>query len=833
MDTLILSQEEVKDQIPRDTHTFTDDVLQRFGGVQIEYKKPNTQKLAQNELQGNTLQAALAYRRRGWAVVPIPARQKAPKMSGWQNLRLTEEELPPRFTNGENVGVLLGEPSGWLTDVDLDCPEAVALAGCMLPQTNAIFGRPGKRRSHFLYICHNSQTVKFQDVDKSMIVEMRSTGGQTVFPGSVHPSGEKIAWETKEREPATISVEHLLPVVGRLAAAALLARHWPAKGSRQEAALALAGGLLRVGWEVARVAEFIRCVALAAKDEEPRMRAQTVVSTIRKSDSPTTGWPRLGELVGADVVKLAQKWLGVTATGVSANWPDPEEIKEELLPVEDLPVAIIPEPLRDWLYDISYRMQCPIDFVAAAAVVVAGAVIGASCGIRPKKRDDWLVIPNLWGGIVARPSMLKTPSLAEVMKPLLRLEIEAKEQYDQEMNYFSADIEAFKATKEALKSEMVLAAKGKPKNGVPPPRMEDVKARFKALEEPEAPTRRRYKTNDSTIEKMAELLNENPRGILLFRDELVGLLVSWDREDRQADRTFYLEAWNGYGSYTTDRIGRGTVDTGNLCVSVLGGIQPAKLTGYLYQANDDLKNDGLVQRFQLIVYPDEPTDWKLIDEYPNTEAKNRAYVIFKKLSEMNFLDYGAELPEGEKIPFFHFSPEAQGIFNEWLTDLQARLQTEEVPLMVEHLSKYRSLMPSLALIFHLVSIAGGQATGEVTQEAAGTAAAWCDYLESHARRVYALVGDISAKAAAELAKKIKKRALKDSFTVRDVYRKGWHLLDRRELVQDACNELVEAGWLREGVEDIPGRQPKTVYYINPKIFPQTPSVGTDVADVGT
>ncbi|OPX92333.1 MAG: hypothetical protein A4E53_00555 [Pelotomaculum sp. PtaB.Bin104] len=818
MDTLILSPEGVKDQIPRDSHTFTDDVLQRFGGVQIEYKKPNTQKLAQNELQGNTLQAALSYTRRGWCVIPLPAGGKAPRGRGWQNLRLTEEELPARFTNGENVGVLLGEPSGWLTDIDLDCTEAVALAGYMLPQTNAVFGRAGKRRSHYLYMCYNSQTLKFQDIDKSMLVEIRSTGGQTVFPGSTHPSGEKIAWEA-EGDPNKLAFEHLLPVVGRLAAAALLARHWPAKGSRQEAALALAGGLLRGGWEAAQVEEFIRYVALAAKDEEPRMRAQTVVSTIRKSDSPTTGWPRLGELVGADVVKLAQKWLGVTATGVSANWPDPEEIREELLPVEDLPVAIIPEPLRGWLTDISYRMQCPIDFVATAALVVAGAVIGASCGIRPKQYDDWLIIPNLWGGIVARPSMLKTPALSEIMKPLSRLEIEAKEEYDNKMNYFNAEVEVFKANKEALKAEMVAAAKGKPKNGVPPPRMDEVKARFTALEEPEAPVRRRYKTNDATIEKMAELLNENPRGILLFRDELVGLLVSWDREDRQADRTFYLEAWNGYGSYTTDRIGRGTIDTGNLCVSVLGGIQPAKLIGYLCQASDDLKNDGLVQRFQLIVYPDEPTDWKLIDEYPNTEAKNRAYVIFKKLSEVNFLDYGAELPEGEKIPFFHFSPEAQGIFNEWLTDLQARLQTEEAPLMIEHLSKYRSLMPSLALVLHLTSVADGQATGPVSQEAASMAAAWCDYLESHARRIYGLVSDISTKAAAELAKKIKKRALKDSFTVRDVYRKGWHLLDKKELVRDACNELVEAGWLREGVEDVPGRQPKIAYYINPKIFP--------------
>jgi len=151
-------------------------------------------------------------------------------------------------------------------------------------------------------------------------------------------------------------------------------------------------------------------------------------------------------------------------------------------------------------------MQCPFEFAAVAAMVIAAAVIGAGCGIKPKQKDDWLVVPNLWGGIVARPSMLKTPLLAEMMKPLARLE---------------------------------LAAKGRPKNGIPAPRMEDVKQRYLDLEEPEALVRRRFKTNDSTIEKLGELMNENPRGVLLFRDELIGLLCSWDREDR----SFYLEAW--------------------------------------------------------------------------------------------------------------------------------------------------------------------------------------------------------------------------------------------------------------------------------------------------
>jgi hypothetical protein len=294
--------------------------------------------------------------------------------------------------------------------------------------------------------------------------------------------------------------------------------------------------------------------------------------------------------------------------------------------------------------------------------------------------------------------------------------------------------------------------------------------------------------------------------------------VNWDREDHLPDRTFYLEAWNGNGSmnYATDRIGRGTTDTPNLCISILGGMQPGKLLGYLLQAADDLKNDGLVQRFQLLVYPDE-TEWQLVDRRPNVKARDRAYGIFEKLADMDFLKYGAELPAGEKIPTYHFSPEAQKIFYDWLRDLHAKIKAEANPLLVEHLTKYQSLMPSLALIFRLISIADGQPGGPVTAIEAEQAAAWCDYLESHARRIYGLL-DSTATATAELSQRIKNQELHDRFTVRDVYHNGWHLLDKKERAQQAVDELVNAEWLRPDSEEITGRQPKVVYRINPRIL---------------
>ena len=112
---------------------------------------------------------------------------------------------------------------------------------------------------------------------------------------------------------------------------------------------------------------------------------------------------------------------------------------------------------------------------------------------------------------------------------------------------------------------------------------------------------RRYVVNDSTVEKLGELLNENPNGVLLFRDELSGWLRTMDREGHENDRAFFCESWNGTGSYVYDRIGRGTVYIPAACLSLLGGIQPGPLQGYLQEVfGRGATDNGLIQRFQLM-----------------------------------------------------------------------------------------------------------------------------------------------------------------------------------------------------------------------------------------
>jgi len=495
------------------------------------------------------------------------------------------------------------------------------------------------------------------------------------------------------------------------------------------------------------------------------------------------------------------------------EWQDPEPLKESFKPVEKLPVEILPKPFRPWVVDIAYRMQVPIDFCAVALMVLLGAVIGSVCGVRPKQKDDWLVIPNLWGVLIARPGTLKSPVITEILKPLEHLEALAKQAYDNEVVCFEGSKEAHKAQKEALRSEMLKAAKGK-KDII----LEDLTLQFNSLESPKVPIWRRFKSNDVTIEKLSELLKDNPRGLLLSKDELIGLLVSWDKDGRESDRAFFLEAWNGQGSITTDRIGRGTIRVDNACISILGGIQPAKILGYVYHATSELKNDGLIQRFQLMVYPDNFVVNGVIDEYPDLIARKKAFEVIKTLANMDFKKSGATESENDSIPYYHFDEQAQEIFYSWLRNLFSKLNADELPVIQEHLSKYRSLMPSIALIDHLANIADGQPASAITANSAALAVEWCEYLENHMRRVYGLLGDIAQRSAGELAKKLIAGSLQDGFSIRNVYRNGWYLLTTKETARAACDELEEANWIKKIIIPIEGQRPKIVYNINPKIF---------------
>ena len=480
-------------------------------------------------------------------------------------------------------------------------------------------------------------------------------------------------------------------------------------------------------------------------------------------------------------------------------WEEPAPLPEGLPPVAPFDTEMLPAPLRNWIVDISERMQIPPDFPAAGAITVASSLIGRKIGIRPKRYDDWLVIPNLWGSVVGKPAMLKSPALAEIMKPLSRLVAEARDDYEAALEDHKIRVAVAGAEQKALKDALEKAAKKARESG-DRSEVEEIARQQRDAGAPEEPVQRRYKTEDPTVEKLCELLIENPQGILVHRDELSGWLRSLDKQGREGDRSLYLESWNGDGSYEVDRIGRGSLYVPALCVSILGGIQPGPLSSYVREATRGAEgNDGLLQRFQLLVWPDAPKKWHNVDRWPNSEAKKRAYEVFRKLDELTAEGFGAMAEDEDSIPAVRFTPEAQREFDDWRAELEGRLRSGELPPPLEaHLAKYRSLFPALALLFAAMEYVNNTGEGgAVGLEPTLAAWAWCGYLESHARRLYSSAEDPAMEGARALLEKIRTGEVRDGSTIREVYfGKHWSRLTNSEEAAAAAGVLEDYGWLR-------------------------------------
>ena len=492
------------------------------------------------------------------------------------------------------------------------------------------------------------------------------------------------------------------------------------------------------------------------------------------------------------------------------TWPEPREIKTELPPAPEFDArTLLPQALAEFVLDEADRMPCAPDYIAAALIVSLGSVIGARCAIKPKRRDDWIVTPNLFGGIVGDPSSKKSPALGTVTRFLDRLEAKEAENLEDAKKVYAAEMAAYEAHQAAIKATMKKAAAGKGDSDKMALAVNDLQA----IEPPEEPHQRRYKSNDSTVEKLGDLLTKNPQGLLVFRDELIGLLASWEKEGREGDRAFYLEGWNGTGSFNIDRIARGSLHIKNLCLSVFGGIQPDLLERYLASMATSLDNDGRIQRFQVLVYPDAVA-WQWRDRYPVKGAREAVRDLFDRLGSFDpLMDGATPADDFIKLPHFHFDDAAQEIFVSWCSELNTKLiPGEPNPMMRQHFGKFEKLFCAIALILHL---AAGE-IGPVKADSAMRAAAWCEYLAQHARRVYGLVEAAKVSTARMVGRRIAEGKLDDGFTVRDVVRKQWAGVTTSMHAEAALAALEEHGWIVSTDTDSAIGRPTTRYYINPQ-----------------
>ena len=606
-------------------------------------------------------------------------------------------------------------------------------------------------------------------------IDVKSDGGYVVMPPSMHASGKRYTWLNHDwGKISEIPPHWLRSIVSQKKDQTQSQLSHLGEGSRNNFLASLAGFLSSKGMS------------------DKKQIDKALQSFNLNFCSPP--------LQNTEVERIA-----ASISKYKSEWNDPIPLLENKPKVPSMDEHYLPESIKPWIMDIVERMQVPIEFIAVPAVISLAAAIGRSASIFPKKYDNWQVTPNLWGALVARPGFFKSPCIAEAMKPLQYLATLEKKFYESQKEIYSLETEIIQAQIDGIME--VIRQRSKKSNNDDNSTLKTKLADLYLDLSKKKIVEKRYVTNDPTIEKLAGLMAHNPRGLLLLRDELFGWLKSLNKPGREGDREFYLECWNGSGSFTIDRVSRGTVHIDSLCLSVLGGFQPGKLSSYITNMKQGgAADDGLMQRFQLIVYPDLPEGWENIDRQPNEKACQKLTNLFNSIHKMR----------NTSPREYRFDDLALKEFVHWRTNLESRLRSGKINSLhfESHIAKYRSLIPSLALIFQVVNDLKSESVG---LSSLNLATKWGCFLESHINKIYQLDCDQNITPGQVLATKIIQKQIHDETKVRLILRRSFAGINNTQKLDQACQYLEDLNWIKMIVKKTRGRS-STILQINPKIY---------------
>jgi len=452
-------------------------------------------------------EAAQAYRdNHHW--VPLRLKGKSPDCMGAGWTQRTLENACPAFSDGDNIGVLLGAPSGDLVRLDPDFPSIPAVRDILFPEPTTTFGRASSSHSGCLFICKglaskdfelppsmkNDQRLPPHDGKPGLkVFQILSTGKQTVVPPSVHPeTGEEIVWQQSTAPPVAIEASELLWRCGVEAFLLAVRQFWPPRNTRNTTAMALARVLLE-GLEaryaddakrIAAVDALVVATAMAGGDgaasRNGKKRAKATLQKMR-AGKETIGLTRLVELLGlpADVLKTFREWLGIA-------------IKAPVIPVDlwgsfvapALPTGLLPPAIERYAIAQSEMMGCDASGLAMSALAVCAAAITDRIELQVKRHDrSWKEPARLWVALIGDPSTKKTPIMNEAARPLVHLDNALYREYAHAVAQY-----------EALPAQEKKTA----------PR----------------PKQKRLRLEDTTIEAAQVVLEDSPDGVLCLQDEL-------------------------------------------------------------------------------------------------------------------------------------------------------------------------------------------------------------------------------------------------------------------------------------------------------------------------
>jgi replicative DNA helicase len=774
------------------------------------------------------LEAARDLLRRGFAPIPVPRGQKRPVIEGWPSLRLQEADLAKHFKDSSNIGALTGEPSGGLTDIDLDCDEAVRLADAFLPQTPMWSGRAARPRSHVWFRITDGlpNSATFKDIDnETVLVELRANGRQTLVPPSLHPDGDRYEWHGA-LEPAEVAGDELARTVHTLAAACLLVRHWPkVPGSRHEIANALAGMLLRGGWAETDAAHLIGEVARTAGDDEARTRARDAIATARTlgRGGRATGGPTLARLLDERVVDRVREWLGVSPDHDPAGqqWEPPAEFHR--ISVPEFPVEVLPSWLSEFVAAEAQATQTPP--ALAGGLVLAACAVALAGRTRVQIRPGWEEPTNIFSVVVLDPGNRKSAVFSDTTLPILDFEREEAKRLEPEIEEAESQQRLLISRLKHLEGKAAKANKPADRD-----RFErEARETSRELKDLVVPLRPRLFADDVTPEKLAVLLHDHGGRFAVLSAEggVFELLAGRYSATGSPNFDIFLKGHAG-DPLRVDRIDRTSDHIDRPALTVGLAIQHDVLRGLI--AKPGFRRRGLLARF-IFVLPTSPVGLRQTGPPPVPGDIRQHY--HRNLSSL--LRRGAQ--KSDYLELLRFSSEADARLREFETWLEPQLARDgELGGIADWASKLAGAVARFAGILHAAKHVDIEAPWgrPVALETVERAITLGNFYLIHARAAFAAMGaDPEVERAEHVLSWIRRRHVSE-FSERNAYQgmKGRFDFKKVEDLRPAIALLEQHGYIRRqsSPEQQRGRPRGPIYEVNP-LFGDTGCFGEGGQDL--
>lgn len=460
-----------------------------------------------------------------------------------------------------------------------------------------------------------------------------------------------------------------------------------------------------------------------------------------------------------------------------------------------------PKPLSAITNCLASSVGCPPEFIAISALTLLGAVIGHKIHIQPTTDITFIATCTLWGVLIADPGVKKTPAMEAVLnliQPVIE-EIEEVYKHEREKQKSNEDVHKLvhQITLSMAKEIIQEAALFGDERKLQAAQREAARLLQPVHQKAIASPKKRLVASDFTFASLFNLLTENPNGILLFVDEIIGLLAKASRKGNEELKGLLLQAFNGFGIFEVDRATHEHQSTQDANVCILGSIQPGKFVPYLQSAQEDcLDNDGFIHRFQLMIYS-SADDWSSACSIKNPQKViNKIQSMLKDLVEHHFFDENTPFKE-RVVPF---SNDAQAVYDEWWEDFSKQFDNISSGAVKAHFRKFQPLPAKIALIFTVIESYNYterhfKPVEYVALPELEKAIAFTEYLAKHAQYLLDASQTTSQLDAIRLSETL--NSFEGTFTRRDVNQRNLSGIRRdTQRAQSALNYLVEHNWLK-------------------------------------